>query len=887
MVFTTRDLMVGSNLGIDKRLEMSPLTPLQLKKLVHKYLPEHGDKLLVQLRDRLKEIAETPLLLKMLCEVFDPETAQIPQNKAELFDLFDRKYQIHKEGVLISADSRRFQPDILEYLAFTMLQGDAEKPTEAWLTLSRSRAEGIIEAWLKQRGETNPASKVKEWLEDLVKHHLLQVAADPQEIEFHHQLFQEYYAARHLRSMLANKHPDLVDDDRLKHFYLNYLKWTEPLGLLLGLLDTEAQATRIVKSALEVDLVLGARLAGRVRFDFQKHLVGTLNTKALPTWLKIYLLGCTGSNEAKTPLLNFLESNDLDVAKKAMSALKELNDPQIVSDLKARLEGLEIWVDPDDSSGDRSWLIPGWKMLSEESVELKIEIIKVLVNLSPRDVKPIIDEYLDNPDKFRDYVFVGDEVKDIVVQYVEKSRESIEEKLLSGLWKSNDINTVSHLADILSAIKSEKASIVLIHQLNNTEDSQCFAAIINLLGKFDDEKSLKALVGLVVHSDVNIRVKAAQTLAENKKLNAISFLEPILQNQDFDIRWRVAALLAGFGAEIAIEVLVEGLKHENREIRSQSAKSLGNLPVDKTKDFLVSALKDPIYFVRRSAAIALARSGSEEAIPELLKALRDYYPDDPKLADLKVEFELSDDDKTEQKKGFFIKGFDSKAIGELGDYSAIKQWIGERHHIRGAIIQEIVNSLSQFDTEEVRRRLQESLLRGDRVAAIALAQFGDIEMAPHLIEMLGSDRYSFDYLDRVSILLANLIDGAQEDSKRDSFILTIISHLNLPENDKSYYFRNRLAIVLIRVNSLHVAKYLTELMALLDTKSGKQALWIIESVQYNCKLYSDDISRASLPSRQSLSTESPIYNIGTVGILNTGTVDTQKQIGFQQSEHLK
>jgi HEAT repeat protein len=884
MVFTTRDLMVGGTLGIDKRLEMSPLTPLQLPKLVHKYLPEHGDKLLLQLRDRLKEIAETPLLLKMLCEVFDPETAQIPQNKAELFDLFDRKYQIHKDGVSVSNESSLFQSEFLQYIAFKMLQGDAQKSTEAWLTLPIERAERLLEDWLRNRGETDSPSKAKKWLRDLIKHHLLQVAADPQQIEFHHQLFQEYYAARYLRSMLQDKHPDLVDDDRLKHFYLNYLKWTEPLGLLLGLLDDEAQVMRLVGLGLNVDLVLGSRLAGQVKLGFQSHFIEDLNARELPIWLKIYLLGCTGSKEAKKPLLDFLKSNNLDVAIKAVSALKELNDPQIVPALKARLEGLEILVEPDDSLGDRSWLIPGWKMLSEEAVELKIEITKSLLDLSPKDVKPIIDKYLENPDTFIDYVFVSDEIKDIIIQYPERSQENIEEKLLWGLWKNNDINRISQLADILSGIKSEKASAILIHQLNSTKDSQCFIAIIDLLGKFDDEESLKALTGLVVHSDINIRVKAAQALANNKRLNAIPFLEPILQNQDFDIRWRVADLLAELGAEIAIEVLAEGLNHEDAEFRSQSAKSLGNLTSPEINCLLVKVLKDSIYYVRRSAAIALAKFGSEEAIPELLKALRYYYPDDPTLADAKVEFELSDEDKTENKKGFTIKGFDSKAIGELGDYSAIRQWVYEwetRSIVKIPIVQEVVDALSQFNTDEVRDKLYQYLLRDDRVAAIALAQFGDIEMAPHLIEMLGSDRYSFDYLDRVSILLANLIDGAQEDSKRDSFILTIISHLNLPENDKSYYFRNRLAIVLIRVNSLHVAKYLTELMALLDTKSGKQALWIIESVQYNCKLYSYDISRASLPSMQSLSTESPIYNIGTVGILNTGTVNTQKQIGIQ------
>jgi DNA polymerase III delta prime subunit len=342
MVFTTRDLMVGGNLGIDKRLEMCPLTPFQLTKLVHKYLPEHGDKLLLQLRDRLKEIAETPLLLKMLCEVFDPETAQIPQNKAELFDLFDRKYQRHKEGVAISPDFRRFQSDILEHLAFTMLKGDTEKPTDAWLTLPRSKAERILEDRLKERGETNPASKAKEWIEALVHHHWLQEAADPQQIEFHHQLFQEYYAARHLRSMLQDKHPDLVDDDRLKHFYLNYLKWTEPLGLLLGLLDDEVQALRLVGLGLEVYCFLGARLAGEVKEGFQQQTVGLVNRliveKNLPRWLKLELWEKTRSIVVLPNFIPLLQDSNSSIRRIAIDAIVRMGDWSNVTDLLPLLQ---------------------------------------------------------------------------------------------------------------------------------------------------------------------------------------------------------------------------------------------------------------------------------------------------------------------------------------------------------------------------------------------------------------------------------------------------------------------------------------------------------------------------------------------------------------------
>ena len=121
MIFTTRDLAIGGDLGIGKRFEMKPLSPDQLREFVGKYLPGQGERLLKQLRDRLKEISETPLLLKMLCDVFDPETGQIPQNKGELFREFDRKYEKFKGLPAVSVDFRRFKSEVLQHLLKQLL----------------------------------------------------------------------------------------------------------------------------------------------------------------------------------------------------------------------------------------------------------------------------------------------------------------------------------------------------------------------------------------------------------------------------------------------------------------------------------------------------------------------------------------------------------------------------------------------------------------------------------------------------------------------------------------------------------------------------------------------------------------------------------------------
>ncbi len=339
MIFTTRDLVVGGDLGIEQRLEMKPLTELQMRKFVGQRLPVNGEKLLGQLGDRLREIAETPLLLRMLCDVFG-QTGQIPENKGELFRLFDQEYDRFKGLPPVSEDFRRFKSEILQHLAFVMMTGDSSKPTEFWLTIDRGVAEKAIEKFLIDR-VSDHAAKAKEWLEDLLEHHLLQVAADISSVEFHHQLFQEYYAAEKLLGMLHDGHTNVIDEQRFQHFYLNYLKWTEVISIALSLTNNQEQATKIVESAMSVDLSLGARLIGSMKLDFQKNLIENLCEEEIADWLKIYLLGCTRSTKSAEMLLHFLGNDDLDIGVQSVKAIRKINCPQIIPQLKERMDRIE------------------------------------------------------------------------------------------------------------------------------------------------------------------------------------------------------------------------------------------------------------------------------------------------------------------------------------------------------------------------------------------------------------------------------------------------------------------------------------------------------------------------------------------------------------------
>ncbi len=327
MIFTTRDLGID-DLDIEKKLEMLPLTGRQMRDFVKTYLPEKGEEMLKQLGNRLKEFGQTPLLLWMLCSVFDNNQNKIPANLGLVFRDFTKEIDIRK-GVKISEDLHLWQNRLLQHLAWTMTTG--ENPTEIKLSISKNQAEEILIEFLQGK-ISYPDNTALEWLEDLLKYHLIHLEGNDK-IAFRHQLIQEYYTAEELKKKLPH-----LSDEQLQWDYLNYLKWTEPMALLLGLLDNETQAKRVVKLGLEIDLKLGARLAGEVNFKFQKQTVGLVLGLDVPKRFKVELLGLTKSNQVVNQLNQALKDSDEDVRGNAVEALGKIGTETAIAGLLKALK---------------------------------------------------------------------------------------------------------------------------------------------------------------------------------------------------------------------------------------------------------------------------------------------------------------------------------------------------------------------------------------------------------------------------------------------------------------------------------------------------------------------------------------------------------------------
>ncbi|WP_293136067.1 HEAT repeat domain-containing protein [Okeania sp. SIO3I5] len=578
MVFTTRDLSLGGDLGIEKRLEMLPLTESQMQEFVCAYLPEHGENLWQQLQGRLRELGETPMFLLMLCSVFGYNKV-IPAHLGLVFRSFTQTYSSRlKQDVPVDESSRRWWDRLLQELAWVMTNGESK--TEIMVAISRQKAEEVLAEFL--RGEVvAPTDCAMRWLEDLLEHHLIQVGDDGQ-ISFRHQLLQEYYVAERLLLRLSG-----LSDYELQWDYLNYLKWTEVVALMLGLVEDEGLAVRVVRLALEVDWFLGARLVGEVQRRFQERMFAEVERLELPVLLEVYLAELTKSDAAVPGLILLLEDSDKYVRWSAVFAIGKIGSETAIEGLIPLLKGSDSFVRRRAA-----------EVLGEIGSESVIEELIPLLKDSDFEVRRRAAEALGK---------IGS--------------ESVIEELIP-LLKDSDSEVRRRTAEALGKISSETAIARLIPLLEDSEFNVFWRAA-KALGEIGSESVIEELIPLLKNSDSFVRRRAAEALGEIASETAIEELIPLLEDSEFNVRWSTVEALGEIGSESVIEELIPLLKNSDSFVRWRAAEALGKIGSETAIEELIPLLEDSEFNVRWSTTEALGKIGSETAIKELIPLLED------------------------------------------------------------------------------------------------------------------------------------------------------------------------------------------------------------------------------------------------------------------------
>ncbi|MFP5270933.1 HEAT repeat domain-containing protein [Coleofasciculus sp.] len=660
LICTTRELGSG-DLGIKRRLEIQPLNPSEINRFLQECIPTQAEQILQLLSRDNRELSRTPFVLWMLYQLFQ-EKDIVVETLGEAFRQFFQSFKKYKEDAPVTDERRKGWNRWLEHLAFTMLNNP--EPTDPGLIISDQRAEKVI---AERFGEHYGTSSR---IEELLKYHLLERVSD-QEITFHHQLIQEYYAAEYLLKYV----PELLTNEagvkKLKCHYLNHLKWTEPIAIMFGLPEiTETYATKTIELALDVDLMLGVRLAGEVKRDFQEQTIGLVSVAKLfdeaevSDWLQIELVGRTRSRLALPKLRQFLKNSNIDIARKAAAWIGFLGYQEAIPDLLRMLSELDRWIPQENGS----------RTLTDRTVSLEIEIIEALAKLSQKDAALKLHKLLDESSPYI-YFWLQPKLGSLLSTI---DPEFSAEWSLNLLENTRDPEQFRQASDLLSQVGYSDAPSKLIQKLHDEQNPQGYQAIIRSLGLFDADEAVSALTNLIKSPDSSIRKQAAKTLIEHKRTNATNDLIIHLNNSDWNIRWCAAVVLGNFANNAAIPMFLEGLlDKEHRRIRITAAQLLGMFEKDEVISALRSSLKDPDYAVRRSAAMSLANFNQQEAIPELLKALRHYHPSDDSPESVEIPSPWQEDRRVS------IPGMTYEILNQLGDNEAIQAWLFERNS-RGA-----------------------------------------------------------------------------------------------------------------------------------------------------------------------------------------------------------
>jgi hypothetical protein len=269
-------------LGVETQLEIQPISPADRQRFLEERVSLGDRQKLQGWLDRARQSDYTPFVMWMLatvCQQVNSSSQLESFSLGEAFREFVRLYQdrLYEEG-RVSDDDCEEWASRLEHLASEMMMD--ERPEN--FVIPRVTAIEIIGS--------------EALLNELVRHHLLVEGRGKSEIEFCHQLLQEYYVAEWLRRRVPNFLKDENSGRTFQHYYLNYLKWTEPIAIMLGLPEiTENQAIKIIELTLEVNLMLGARLAGEVKLQFQEQTIELVSATKLfdeaevSDWLQVEL----------------------------------------------------------------------------------------------------------------------------------------------------------------------------------------------------------------------------------------------------------------------------------------------------------------------------------------------------------------------------------------------------------------------------------------------------------------------------------------------------------------------------------------------------------------------------------------------------------------------
>jgi HEAT repeat protein len=734
IVATSRNKGDWKELG--QRLEIQPLTHKEVADFFHKYLPGNSRTDLETLGNRVKDFGDTPLMVWMLYSIFNT-IKEIPETRGEAYRRFTTLYlERSKEGINLSESKT-----LLGKLAFEMMQSTSkESLIDFQPEISETDARNFLgsEATLRL----------------LRNCHLLKSNGKPgnRRIKFCHQSLQEYYAAEEILTRLRNNDANFSDNKRFQYFFLNRLKWTETISLMMSLLDNQDHdlMLRITRLALDADLLLGAKLAGSVKPDLQRKTINLLLEPKIkfrifnfpirlspPEWLKILAWQETKSAVLREEWLNLLNSDSPWERRHAIHGLRCCKPKEVANAFSKALD--------DEDDNIRLVAVKGLAEVNSDVVldslikatmdsnwSVQEEAIQALIELRTEKTIPFFREMLDNESGIiRHYAVQG--LSELGLEFAVPELTSL----------TNNRRLFPAVSAFLGKIGTEEAFLGLLKALENGEAAARKYAIEEI-GKFNSELATSSLINVLNHdTDFSVRVKATRALGELGKEEVVPALIEAFDDSHHSVYLAAAVALMKFEPKISLLKLHQALLDENVGVRASAITTLREIDEEQRLLLLAKALSDKEPRIRCQAVCELGQFGSKA-----LKYLQLGLEDDSEfvrqitaitLAENKIKTGISEillmmenEEDKKQKLSTYRKGYDTCYMAA---YSSLRN-IG---------IAEIIHELRVFiedgniyeNSQLIKRFLPEIMIE---IMHIFVNEEGDLRNdARYLLEKISSE----------------------------------------------------------------------------------------------------------------------------------------------------
>jgi HEAT repeat protein len=534
-------------------------------------------------------------LLWMLCGLFR-QTGQIPANLGEVFRAFTQGYERNLKADVPVESDRRWWPELLQELAFWMTRGVSfgeEAPAvdvEFRVAISKVEACQIFAAFLQNK-EAQAEGVAQKYLDDLLRHHLIQ--SNGEQVEFRHQMLQEYYAAEYLLNRIGQ-----IEDFELKKNYLNYLKWTEAVALALALMQDKDPAIRIVKQSLDLDLILGAKLSGQVKREIQISTVKIICDLEIPEWLRIDLLVATQSAEAIFILQDELQNGEIDIRQRITWKSEKLHPNDAIYILQLSLK--------DSDSSIRKLAVSILRNIAGE------QVVPELINALQDSDFEVCEQAIFALEKLgtKEVIIPLLRVLNNVEPKLGTQRRDLSVALSMDDERSPYWHIVVSAEHTLESLEIEVLISGLREAINNS-DPQIRKRAVRIAKKRDDDRLETLLFEASLDLDLDVHQEAsnALNLLRNKKINQV-----IIKKKQQEAHER--------GIDIYLDCI-----HSQDPIRRGNALSTLVNVVDKNTaiSWTIEALDDLHEYVRGHAIRILEELSHEKALPYLIKALSDNH----------------------------------------------------------------------------------------------------------------------------------------------------------------------------------------------------------------------------------------------------------------------